>query len=83
MLVLSGFFEDGKFVPDVPVVLPQKTKVIIRVEEEKEDTPPFIPDEVWDKCIKELEAVEGEELPENFAERFRLTNFRTPEELGL
>jgi hypothetical protein len=30
-----------------------------------------------------LEAVEGEDIPDDFVEQFRMSNFRTPEELAL
>jgi predicted DNA-binding antitoxin AbrB/MazE fold protein len=82
MLVITGFFENGKFIPDNPISLPEKTRAIIKVEE-TEDVLPVIPDEAWDEFFEELEKIEGEELPDDFAERFKMTNFRTPEELGL
>jgi hypothetical protein len=82
MLVITGFFENGKFVPDAPVLLPEKTRAVIRVEN-ADDTLPVISKEAWFKFRKELEAIEGEEIPDDFAERFKMTNFRAPEELGL
>jgi len=36
MLVVSGIFEDETFVPDKPVSLPQRKRVIVTIEEEKE-----------------------------------------------
>jgi hypothetical protein len=81
MLVINGFFEKGKFVPDVPVLLPEKTKAVIQVEN-TEDILPVISNESWDEFRKGIEAVEGEEIPDDFVERFKMTNFRTPEELG-
>ena len=36
MLVVTGIFENETFVPDKPVSLPQKKRVIITIEEEKE-----------------------------------------------
>jgi hypothetical protein len=77
MLVITGFFENGKFVPDNPVSLPEKTRAVIKVEE---SALPVIPKEAWVKFRKEPESIEGEELPENFAEQFKIGNFRTPEE---
>ncbi|MDR1286372.1 MAG: DUF104 domain-containing protein [Treponema sp.] len=82
MLVITGFFEKGKFVPDAPISLPEKTKAVIRIEN-AEDALPVISNKAWDEFRKGLEAVEGEEIPDDFAERFKMTNFRTPEELGL
>jgi hypothetical protein len=30
-----------------------------------------------------LEAIEGEDMPDDFVEQFRMSNFKTPEELAL
>jgi hypothetical protein len=83
MLVIPCIFENGTFVPETPEILPfsEKARVMINVEENGEL--PFIPKEAWDTFRKELEEIDGEDLPEDFSERFKLTNFRTPEELGL
>ena len=35
MLVITGVFEDGRFIPDRPVSIPEKKKVIVTIEEEK------------------------------------------------
>ena len=35
MLVITGVFENERFIPDKPVSLPQKKKVIVTIEEEK------------------------------------------------
>jgi hypothetical protein len=35
MLVITGIFEDERFIPDTPVVIPQKKKVVVTIEEEK------------------------------------------------
>jgi len=45
MLVVTGFFENETFVPDKPVLLPQRKKVIVTIEEEKENS---------EKSFKEL-----------------------------
>ncbi len=37
MLVVTGIFDDEKFIPDNPVVIPQKKKVVVTIEEEKDD----------------------------------------------
>ena len=34
-LVIAGIFENERFFPDRPVSIPQKTKVIVTIEEEK------------------------------------------------
>jgi hypothetical protein len=33
MLVVTGIFEDKQFIPDRPVSIPQKKKVIVTIEE--------------------------------------------------
>jgi hypothetical protein len=38
MLVVTGFFENETFVPDKPVSLPQRKRVIVTIEEEKAPT---------------------------------------------
>ena len=38
MLVVTGFFENETFVPDKPISLPQRKRVILTIEEEKEHT---------------------------------------------
>ena len=35
MLVITGVFENERFIPDRPVSIPQKKKVIVTIEEEK------------------------------------------------
>ena len=35
MLVISGIFENERFIPDRPVLIPQKKKVVVTIEEEK------------------------------------------------
>jgi predicted DNA-binding antitoxin AbrB/MazE fold protein len=36
MLVISAFFEDGKFVPESPVSVPEKTRATITIEDTSE-----------------------------------------------
>ena len=38
MLVITGIFEDGRFVPDKPIVIPEKRKVKIILEDHMEET---------------------------------------------
>jgi hypothetical protein len=81
MLVLNGFFDSqDRFMPDKPVPIPHHNKVTITIEE---DGLAFIPSGAWDTFFRELAAIEGEDIPDDFVERFRLSNFRTPEELAL
>ena len=60
MLVVTGVFEDERFIPDSPVFIPQKKKVIVTIEEEK-------PEEIRHKMTwREIgEAIQNcdEELP--------------------
>ena len=39
-MVVTGFFENETFVPDTPVLLPQRKRVIVTIEEEKEHKEP-------------------------------------------
>ena len=36
MLIATGIFENERFIPDNPIMLPQKRRVIVTIEEEKE-----------------------------------------------
>ena len=35
MLVITGIFENERFIPDKPVSIPQKKRVVVTIEEEK------------------------------------------------
>ena len=35
MVVITGIFENERFIPDRPVSIPQKKKVVVTIEEEK------------------------------------------------
>ena len=37
MLVITGIFEDERFIPDRPVSIPQKKKVVVTIEEHTEE----------------------------------------------
>ena len=37
MLIITGFFDNKTFIPDVPITLPQGKRVIVTIEEEEED----------------------------------------------
>jgi hypothetical protein len=83
MLVLNGFFDrQGRFVPDKPVSIPHDKKVTVTIEEEEVGLA-SIPSAAWDTFFRELDAIEGEDIPDDFVEQFRMSNFRTPEELAL
>jgi hypothetical protein len=36
MLVIEGYFEQGRFVPNHPVVLPEKTKALMILDKQEE-----------------------------------------------
>jgi hypothetical protein len=82
MLTLNGFFDSqDRFVPDEPVPILRHKKATITIEEE--DGLALIPSGAWNTFFRELEAIEGEDIPDDFIEQFRMSNFRTPEELAL
>ena len=37
MLVITGIFDNERFIPDKPVNIPQKTKVVVTIEEQNEE----------------------------------------------
>jgi hypothetical protein len=71
MLALNGFFDSqDRFVSDEPVSIPRHKKVVITIEEEEDDLA-FISPGAWDRFFRELEAIEGEDIPDDFVEQFR------------
>ncbi|MDR1128144.1 MAG: hypothetical protein LBL20_02440 [Treponema sp.] len=79
MLVLNGFFDSqDRFVPDEPVPILRHKRVTITIEEE-ENGLPFIPSEAWKTFFRELEAIEGEDIPDDFVEQFRMSSARERE----
>jgi len=38
MLIVTGVFENERFIPDRPVSIPQKKKVVVTIDEENPDT---------------------------------------------
>ena len=34
MLVITGIFEDGRFIPDKPVKIPEKKKVLVTIDDD-------------------------------------------------
>jgi hypothetical protein len=68
----------GKFKTSDDFDVPKATSAI-----EEEDGLALILSGAWNTFFRELEAIEGEDIPDNFVEQFRMSNFRTPEELTL
>jgi hypothetical protein len=67
MLVITGFFRDEKFVPDIPISIPQNKKVVLTIEEEQ----PLIKTEMsWREICNEIlncdEELIGEPQPVKF-----------------
>ncbi|MCL2155422.1 MAG: DUF104 domain-containing protein [Leptospirales bacterium] len=40
MLIVTGVFDNGQFIPDKPVSIPQKKRVIVTIKEEQETISP-------------------------------------------
>ena len=60
MLVITGIFEDGRFIPDKPVSIPQKKRVMVTIEEEK--SVETAPEMTWREIGEAILACD-EELP--------------------
>jgi hypothetical protein len=74
MLALSGFFDSqDRFVSDEPAPIPHHKRVTITIEEE-EGGLASIPSDAWKTFFRELEAIEGEDIPDDFSEQFRMSN---------
>jgi hypothetical protein len=83
MLALSGFFDSqDRFVPDEPAPIPHHKRVTITIEEE-EGGLASIPSSAWETFFRELEAIDGEDIPDDFVEQFRMSNFRTAQLLNV
>jgi hypothetical protein len=83
MLVIQGYFEEGKFITDTPVAIPEKRKTIVTVLDEEALSIEARRNERIEKWEEFRLAIENdkEELPDDFP--VRMGNFRTPEELNL
>jgi len=75
MLVVTGIFEDKQFIPDRPVFIPQKKKVIVTIEEEPDKGTKY--ENKW-REIGEAILNCDEELPGNP----QPVKFRTIAEMG-
>jgi predicted DNA-binding antitoxin AbrB/MazE fold protein len=78
MLILTGFLENGKFIPDNPVSLPEKARVVVNVEEKEEEKEKQERIKKWNEIKEEIlncdEKLDGYPTP---------VKFRTPEEIDL
>jgi predicted DNA-binding antitoxin AbrB/MazE fold protein len=76
MLVIEGYFEDGQFIPDKPVVIQERTKAVVTLEEnevfEREKNK-----KAWGEFLEAIEKAKDETL-EGFPPRLKL---KTPEEI--
>jgi hypothetical protein len=71
MLTLNGFFDSqDRFVPDEPAPIPHYKRVAITIEEEN-DGLASIPSGSWETFSRELDAIEGENIPDDFLEQLR------------
>jgi len=77
LLVVEGYFEDGRFIPNNPIRIPEGKKTIVTVLDEainaEKERKAY--KKLWDEIIDEIE--NSDEVLEGEPERLR---FRTPEE---
>jgi predicted DNA-binding antitoxin AbrB/MazE fold protein len=73
MLVINAFFENGKFVPESPVSIPEKTRATITIDDRAERM-----GRAFDTFLDELDKIDDEPLALPL-ERVRFG--RTPEML--
>ena len=74
MLVVTGIFDKERFIPDTPVSIPQKKKVVVTIEEEK--LAEALPEMSWRDIGEAIQNCD-EELPGSPEP----VQFRTPEEM--
>jgi predicted DNA-binding antitoxin AbrB/MazE fold protein len=76
MLTIEGYFEGGQFIPDKPVVIPERTKAVVTIEEneafEREKNK-----KAWGEFLEAIEKAKDETL-EGFPARLK---FKTPKEI--
>ena len=73
MLVITGIFEDGRFIPDEPINIPEKRKVVVTIEEkitEKEQNTA-----IRNKAFISFMQYKGI-LPEDFDYKSELSDYR-------
>jgi hypothetical protein len=77
MLIIEGYFEGGQFIPDKPVVIPEKAKAVVTIEEneivEREKNK-----KAWGEFLEAIENAKDEKL-EGFPSRLK---FKRPGEIG-
>jgi hypothetical protein len=56
MLVVQGYFDAGRFVPDKPVIIPEKKKTVVTVLDE--DAGKMTNSEAWDTFLGELQNID-------------------------
>ena len=77
LLAVEGYFEDGRFISNTPVPIPEGKKTIVTVldEEVNKENEQRMYKKLWDEIIDEIE--NSDEALEGEPERLR---FRTQEE---
>jgi hypothetical protein len=69
MLVITGIFENERFIPDTPVVIPQKKKVVVTIEEDHKASLKAAADILYDDYKNDKTLTEFTQLDcENFYE---------------
>ena len=74
MLVVTGIFDKERFIPDTPVSIPQKKRVVVTIEEETVEE--ALPEMSWREIGEAIQNCD-EELPGWPTP----VQFRTPEEM--
>ena len=81
MLVVTAIFEDGKFVPDRPLLFPQSRRVTLTIDEENlQEAKSQNHNNQWREFSREILNCE-EKMPDGFP--IPLANFRSPKNLDL
>jgi predicted DNA-binding antitoxin AbrB/MazE fold protein len=77
LLAIEGYFEEGRFIADTPVSIPEGKKTIVTVLDEavNKNKEQKAYKKLWDEIIDEIE--NSDEVLEGEPERL---HFRTPEE---
>ena len=80
MLVITGIFEDERFIPDKPVSIPQRKKVIVTIEEEKsieKKIPPITVAQIeeWSKA-PEIQSLVGVLKSANLPPNIKISDIR-------
>ncbi|MDR1804225.1 MAG: DUF104 domain-containing protein [Treponema sp.] len=77
LLTVEGYFENGRFIPNTSIHIPEGKKTIVTIldEEVNKEKEQKMYKKLWDEIIDEIE--NSDEALEGEPERLR---FRTPEE---